>query len=379
MLARQVGRAGALAAAASLLLSGMALADSVAADGDVVTAGVQTFVDLGTVGPGATISRDVNLTLFCSGIRHVDPDQDVTVSQTGGTVPAEGGSVTATGTTIGPVPVEWANDTAGISGCSGPLWVDGASPSHVTIVAPSVAGQDYAFTVTYGRSLAPAGVADSSSISGFTLVTFVLDVADADSSPPTFTTVPGDLDVVTPDPAGIAVDYPVPSATDDRDPSPVVGCDPASGAVFPVGTTTVTCTATDASGNAATETFDVTVHLALVAWEDPIQGVGVTATRGRSVPVKVRAWLDGVAQNGAGTLVVTPCGAVSADATTSVNAAWQADAGRWMAVLDTSGLGAGCYRVELVVGGQGLGSFGLDIVAPPKTTTGLGRAWHRPS
>ena len=50
-----------------------------------------------------------------------------------------------------------------------------------------------------------------------------------------------------------------PTATDNCDPSPTVVCAPASGSVFPVGTTTVTCTATDACGNQATSTFDVTV------------------------------------------------------------------------------------------------------------------------
>jgi len=39
----------------------------------------------------------------------------------------------------------------------------------------------------------------------------------------------------------------------------VVVCDPPSGSFFPVGTTTVTCTATDECGNESTCTFDVTI------------------------------------------------------------------------------------------------------------------------
>jgi hypothetical protein len=50
-----------------------------------------------------------------------------------------------------------------------------------------------------------------------------------------------------------------PTATDVCDPSPTVVCSPASGSTFSVGVTTVTCTATDACGNEATTTFDVTV------------------------------------------------------------------------------------------------------------------------
>jgi hypothetical protein len=49
------------------------------------------------------------------------------------------------------------------------------------------------------------------------------------------------------------------TATDDCDPEPAVVCDPPSGSAFPLGTTTVTCTATDSVGNSASCTFDVTV------------------------------------------------------------------------------------------------------------------------
>jgi probable HAF family extracellular repeat protein len=59
-------------------------------------------------------------------------------------------------------------------------------------------------------------------------------------------------------PAGATVSYDA-SATDNVDPTPVVVCNPASGAVLPVGNTTVACTATDASGNHASASFVVHV------------------------------------------------------------------------------------------------------------------------
>ena len=49
-------------------------------------------------------------------------------------------------------------------------------------------------------------------------------------------------------------------ATDSVDPSPAVECEPSSGSTFPVGTTTVSCTATDASGNVSGDHFMVTVE-----------------------------------------------------------------------------------------------------------------------
>src|SRR5205823_4026469 len=48
------------------------------------------------------------------------------------------------------------------------------------------------------------------------------------------------------------------SVTDNVDPQPWVNC-PPSGSSFPLGTSTVTCTARDASGNTSTGTFTVTV------------------------------------------------------------------------------------------------------------------------
>jgi hypothetical protein len=50
------------------------------------------------------------------------------------------------------------------------------------------------------------------------------------------------------------------SATDAVDPLPSVVCAPSSGAVFPFGTTTVTCTARDGSGNQASGGFTVEIR-----------------------------------------------------------------------------------------------------------------------
>jgi hypothetical protein len=62
------------------------------------------------------------------------------------------------------------------------------------------------------------------------------------------------------------VDWPAPGATDDTDPDPAVACNPASGSPFALGATTVTCTATDASDNASSGSFLVTVRQQVEAW-----------------------------------------------------------------------------------------------------------------
>lgn len=57
----------------------------------------------------------------------------------------------------------------------------------------------------------------------------------------------------------VKVAYPLPSAIDTLDGKVPVDCSPRRGSIFAVGTTTVTCTATDAAGNTRTSSFDVVV------------------------------------------------------------------------------------------------------------------------
>jgi hypothetical protein len=60
---------------------------------------------------------------------------------------------------------------------------------------------------------------------------------------------------------GATVTFTTPTATDNIDSTVPVVCAPASGSFFAVGSTTVTCTATDAAANTATLSFLVTVQL----------------------------------------------------------------------------------------------------------------------
>jgi HYR domain len=78
-----------------------------------------------------------------------------------------------------------------------------------------------------------------------------------DTTPPSLT-VPADITVAATSSAGAVVTF-TDSATDTVDSNPSVSCSPASGSTFPVGTTKVTCTATDASGNSTSKSFNVTV------------------------------------------------------------------------------------------------------------------------
>ena len=78
-----------------------------------------------------------------------------------------------------------------------------------------------------------------------------------DTEPPTIVGLPP-IEKITTSPAGATVTFPLPSATDNSGPVTVT-CTPPSGTVFPLGTTTVTCVARDATGNTASVSFSVRV------------------------------------------------------------------------------------------------------------------------
>ncbi|MBI3910620.1 MAG: HYR domain-containing protein [Armatimonadetes bacterium] len=134
-------------------------------------------------------------------------------------------------------------------GSSTPFSVPGSGPPTVVFIIltlPYTLGtHTVALTVDDGK-----GGSDSCE----TTVTVV------DTTPPTII-CPADIVVPTdPGQCSAVVNYPPPTVTDICDPSPTVVCDPPSGSAFPVGTTTVTCTATDASGNTSQCSFTVTVE-----------------------------------------------------------------------------------------------------------------------
>jgi hypothetical protein len=79
------------------------------------------------------------------------------------------------------------------------------------------------------------------------------------------------------------------AAHDGRDGDVPVTCAPASGARFALGTTLVSCSASDSSGNVARASFPVTVSF---SWSDvlaPLRAAGPNRVRsGRTVPVRFR-------------------------------------------------------------------------------------------
>ncbi|NJD01347.1 MAG: HYR domain-containing protein, partial [Ruminiclostridium sp.] len=87
----------------------------------------------------------------------------------------------------------------------------------------------------------------------------VAPLAPADTTPPVIA-FHKDVTAEATSAAGAIVTFTAPIASDNVDADFAATCDPASGTQFPLGSTTITCNATDAAGNAATPTtFTVTV------------------------------------------------------------------------------------------------------------------------
>jgi hypothetical protein len=78
-----------------------------------------------------------------------------------------------------------------------------------------------------------------------------------DTTPPVLT-LPGPIVAEATGASGAVVSYQV-TAVDTADPAPIVSCVRPSGSTFPLGTSSVTCSATDAAGNQATGSFTVSV------------------------------------------------------------------------------------------------------------------------
>jgi hypothetical protein len=132
-----------------------------------------------------------------------------------------------------------------------------------------------------------------------------------------------DVTVEATGPAGASVSYTAPGTTDNVDPPGTAVCLPASGSTFALGTTTVTCNATDAAGNAATPTtFNVIVKDTTppaIAWHADVTAEA-TGPSGASVMYSAPSTSDAV--DGTRTATCKPAsGSTFALGTTTVTCA----------------------------------------------------------
>lgn len=122
---------------------------------------------------------------------------------------------------------------------------------EVTPVCVPASGSDFPL----GTTVVSCTATDSSD----NVSTLEFPVTVEDTTAPDITSAPGNQTIEATSPAGATAVFDF-QATDLVDPAPALSCDASSGAVFPIGATAVTCTATDASGNSAIATFTITVE-----------------------------------------------------------------------------------------------------------------------
>jgi hypothetical protein len=121
------------------------------------------------------------------------------------------------------------------------LWSNSETTSSITV---STSGE-YSATITDEN--------------GCSAKTDVVVVTVSDTEPPVFIDCPVNITANATSAEGAIVNYTLPAATDNCSVTVALSAGFASGAMFPIGATTVTYTATDAGGQIATCTFTVTV------------------------------------------------------------------------------------------------------------------------
>jgi hypothetical protein len=95
--------------------------------------------------------------------------------------------------------------------------------------------------------------------SGCAITSNPVTIVDHDNIAPTFTSTAANISANATSANGAAVTFDLPTAVDNCSSNPIVTAVPASGSIFPFGTSTVTVTATDNAGNFVTTHFDVKV------------------------------------------------------------------------------------------------------------------------
>jgi hypothetical protein len=150
-------------------------------------------------------------------------------------------------------------------------------PANITVEADSASGKTVTYSATAADTVAgavsPTCAPASGSTFGVGTTTVNCSASDGngnstngsftvtvtDSSGPVLSGY-GDKSVEANGPAGSVVNFPTPTAVDSLDgPIGTVSCAPVSGSTFPLGTTTVNCSATDSHGNTGQATFNVMV------------------------------------------------------------------------------------------------------------------------
>jgi hypothetical protein len=186
-----------------------------------------------------------------------------------------------------------ANQPGPMTSGSTPWILDTYPGTSVSFFYPTFVvcnGTTYNWATTSPGNPVTSGAADS-------ITTVTGHYAFPDTTAPVLT-LPDDMIVLASSASGAVVDFTA-SANDAVEGPVPVTCSPDSGSEFPVGTTTVNCTAEDSHGNQASGSFTVTVQLPVAGGQckgvpghqilPPIDRDGSSVFKqGRTVPARFR-------------------------------------------------------------------------------------------
>ena len=300
MAHRRVVRTLAAAVAALLLVAGgstAAFADQLALDGD----GISPLTNAQGASVTACIGQAVQFNVLIAARRTGNSSTNtfadgssVAVSFSSAT---NGMSASVTPGTVA-VPSGWqslGNNSLSTATALAVVTLPGQSASGAGTVTFAYAGHN----------------ASNGAVTGTGTVGVNWTVASCDHTPPVLQ-LPSDLTAEATSASGAPVTYTA-TATDETAPAhPAVTCSPASGSTFALGTTTVSCSATDAAGNPAIGSFHVTVQDTTAPAVGAMTGIQSEA----SGPVTAVSWTNPTATDAvSGTLATTCTPASGADFT----------------------------------------------------------------
>lgn len=234
------------------------------------------------------------------------------VTDSGGLSDSGSFSVTVRDTTAPTVTV--LDITAEATGPSGAVVSFTASANDlvdgsITPTCSSASGSTFPLgtTTVNCSAIDAAGNTDSASFS----------VSVVDTTPP-IVNVPADMTVEATGPAGAVASFSA-SASDLVDGTLTATCSPASGATFPLGATSVTCSATDGAGNAGNKSFTVTVVDTTAPQLTLPSNMTVSATSAAGAVVTFTASANDLVDGSVAVTCTPSSGSTFAPGTTTVN------------------------------------------------------------
>jgi uncharacterized membrane protein len=156
---------------------------------------------------------------------------------------------------------------------------------------------------------------------------FVATGTGADTTAPVLSNIPLPITMEGNTLGGATVTFPLPTATDPDDAAGAVTCAPASGSVFALGQTMVTCSSTDTHNNTGSATFMVTV----VDTTPPVltlpQNITIDATSPAGAAVTFAAYANDTVSGIVAVACLPASGATFPIGTTTVNCSAQDGSG----------------------------------------------------